>query len=467
MEDILKVMSDKYNDDLDDFNSIEMSAEEHHDDPHIKRALRVLAWMELNESGARHERLWLKKVLYKFKKDEIAKPRKKPRSIGDLGVAASLQGFIVTKLMKKAQEAHPCLINGGKIEFVSSPKTRRLQEVFDNLLNPPGRFYMAYFSDDSCFSFRHFGKIYTYNLDISSCDASHGTMLFAALLRVTPPPLRAAMKVLIEQCELDITVRSCHGKEKIRGHFSGPVLFSGSTLTTVINNLANMLIGIVLSRVTLEERDYTDEELSDVFTVALEGIGYIVTGFGVGERCSRPEDIQFLKHSPVKDVTGVYRPVLNPGVLLRSSGSCHGDLPGRKSECIFQRIKSMQYSLLCGMYPRVRCPFIDNMKTASLPDSLNTRSFHQAQAKVSKDLQYKVDHDEDEPVYTFTDEAMFIRYDLNPLDHEDLTTFSHAGATTHSCAQFADKVLKADYGLRTLSWKEACKSRGTWSAPSA
>lgn len=444
-------LGQRYCDQFESFITIEEAALEHHDDPHIKRALRVKSWEELNESGVRFHRLWLKRVKYKLKRDEIAKPGKVPRMIGDLGVAASLQGFVITKLLKKAQEEHPIHVNGGTIAFCATPAIDKLQAVFDNLLNPPGRFYMAYFSDDSCFSFRHRRKVYYYNLDISKCDASHGPEVFNALLLITPPHLREYVKVLIDQCRLDIVIHSkTDRRHKIVGGFEHPTLYSGSTLTTLINNLANTVIGLCLSRVQLEDRDYEDQELAGIFTAAIEKSGYIVTGFDDKDRCRKPEDLQFLKYSPALDTKGVYRPVLNLGVLLRASGTCKGDLPGRKTQTIESRARHMQVALLKGMYPRTHFPLLNTMYTAAGAET--SEAFTKI---VSKALQYKVDDTTKSEHYTFSDEAILTRYGLTDLDYAELQQFARSGVYEHSCANFVSSILRTDYGLEALPWSHA------------
>lgn len=446
--DFLQLLQHTYAEALEGFISIEEGAEDHHGDPHIKRLLRIQAWEELDESGQRFERLWLKRVLYKMKRDEIAKPGKVPRMIGDLGVAASLQGFVLTKYLKMAQDDRPIHINGGTIDFCSTPAIDRLQHVFDNLLNPLGRFYMAYFSDDSCFSFRHLGKVRYYNLDISKCDASHGPRIFEALTKICPAHLRDEMSRLIEQCKLSIEIVSQSDKKnKVRGHFDGPTLFSGSTLTTLINNLANTVIGLCLSRVELEEREYTDDELSAIFTSAIEKCGYIVSGFNGAELCKQPEDIQFLKYSPVRDTKGQYRPLLNLGVLLRASGTCKGDLPGSKKTPIEERARQFQSALLQGMYPRSSFPFLRTMK-----DTAGALTSVQATVRVARELYYKVQDSSDGDHHFFTDETVLQRYGLTDLEIEELRAFSRAGVYEHSSSTFIDKIIGKDYGLASLSW---------------
>lgn len=443
-------LRDIYSGALHSFHSIEEAALEHHDDPHIKRALRVQAWEDLNESGERFYRLWLKKVLYKMKRDEIAKPGKVPRMIGDLGVAASLQGFVLTKLLKVAQDENPLWVNGGTIAFCSTPAIDRLQGVFDNLLSPQGKFYMVYFSDDSCFSFRHRGRVRYYNLDISKCDASHGPRMFEALIKITPPHLREYMEILVEQCKLPIEIRSkSNPKNKVKGSFKNPTLFSGSTLTTLINNLANTFIGLCLSRAVqeLEDRDYEDEELAAYFEAHAEKCGYIVTGFKGDDLCRKPEDIQFLKYSPVLDIDGTYRPVLNLGVLLRASGTCRGDLPGSKRQTIESRAREFQFALLQGMYPRTTFPFLETMK-----DSTGRHTNDKAVRRINNRLQYRIDETASAPVHHFSDEDVLRRYDLTPLEYTELREFSRATTFEHTSSTFITKILKTDYGLTALQW---------------
>ena len=451
--------------DLDVYTTLEEAAEAGYDLPHVKRALRVACWQELFESGIRHQRLWLKSVLYKFKKDEIAKYLKKPRSIGDLGVGASLQGFIVTSLLKKAMIRHPITVDGYTAEFIGAPEVDVLDQVFAKLLSPVEKGYFCFFSDDSCFSFRHFGVLLSFNVDISGCDSSQGWVIFESLIRTAPAPLRDAFRVLKEQCELDIKIRSQHNAdEKIRGRFDGPSLFSGSTLTTVINNLANILIFLQLVRTIgrFQPREYLPDEICRIFTFALEEIGYVVTGFSAEEVCQRPEDLQFLKYSPALGLTDqVYHAVLNPGVWCRSTGSCHGDYPGSsKLYTIEQRVASMQLSLLRGMYPRTTSPFIENVRLSALkhahPDLADA-----CNAIVRKQVEYKVEDDKRQAI-EFSDEDLFRRYDLTPLDFAELYEFSHAGLYDHTSAPFASKILKKDYGYGTLTWTEASKKKGLW-----
>lgn len=445
-EHIIATLKGMYSTHFEEWEGIEEEALQHHSDPHIKRILRIQAWLELNENGNRHKRMWLTKVLYKLKCDEIAKAGKVPRMIGDLGVAASLQGFRLTKHLKEAQECQPWHVNGGEIAFCSSPNPSELNTVFSKLINPPERFFMVYYSDDSCFAFRHRGVVRFYNLDISKCDASHGPSLFESLVGIIPDRLQEEMQILVDQCKLPIVINSENGlRERVRGVFKDPTLYSGSTITTAINNLANISVGYALSSVVFEDRDYTDAEFQKIFTLAIEETGYIVTGFADDEKCVIPEDLQFLKHSPCLDETGCFQAMKNLGVLLRASGTCKGDLPGSKKTDIVTRAREFQAALLHGMYPDSSFPFLSNMKEAA-GHATNARAVEM----VADELRYKVGL-RDEHI-RFSDDDVFRRYRLDASELADLRDFSHAGVFEHCSNSFVTKILEKDYGLKALCW---------------
>jgi len=432
------------------YTQMDDEALEHHDDPHDKLALRIQSWLELCESGERYDILWLRKTMYKLKKDEIAKFGKVMRMIGDLGCPASLQGFIVFDYIKKAMAAEPLLFGGGRCEFIAKPTYTSLKHAFDHLHTPAGKFYFCYFSDDSCLSFRYKGEILRYNVDISKCDASHGPGIFEALLAMTPEPMKDCMQRLIDQCGTPVKIVSVSDPhQSVTLKFDSLRLFSGWTGTTVVNNLANITICrcIVAALAEIEANDVAKGDLCPVFTRHIEAAGYIVTGLEEAKRCKQMEDVQFLKCSPALDIADVYQPVLNLGVLLRSSGTCKGDLPGRKTQTIEERARQFQFSVLHGMYPNLTTPFLTNMRLAA-GDVTSERS---AQL-IRKEMEYKADMTDSPPI-TITTYNFLKRYRLTGSQQADLFDFSRAevgtGATTAS--DFVSVVLGLDYELSALS----------------
>jgi hypothetical protein len=421
---------------LDNFHTVIDECIEHHADPHVKRAERVAAMRDLLEQNKIHDRLWYcegKETEYKFKKFEFAKPGKPGRMIGNLHCPASLQGFRLTNFMKYAVAENPVETLGGVLEFVPVPSARELERVFSQLEAPTGRFYMCYFSDDSCLALRtESGEILRCNLDISSCDASHTQALFDLLVEVTPHQYRDDMRVLVEQCKTTIKIydQSDHSRY-VRLKPKHARLYSGSTLTTLINNLANVLIGRAIAEAPI--RSYAD------IVTAARRVGYVVTC----EPCADIRKIQFLKHSPVYDTTGRMRALLNMGVLMRLTGTCKGDLPGSKCETLKSRAERFQAALLQGAYPRVSTPFIDRLKrnvSHATPTQKQT-------AAVERELFGKVDQRADER-YSLSSEELWRRYDLTELEIVELEDgFASCGYGDHFQSTGAEKVLRLDYNL--------------------
>jgi hypothetical protein len=430
---ILNRLADDYALHFTDYINAYVEAREHHLDPHLKRELRKAGWLELYESGELEDRVWLRSIWYKCKKGEIAKVNKYIRCIGDLGVKASLQGFRLTWFLKDAM--HKTLLRHAKIrlQFIKSPSAGALEEAFRELIEPSDRGYFCYFSDDSCFSVWIKGKVHRFNIDISSCDVSHTKALFEALIVLCPSRAQDDMRRLVEQCMKPFTVRSYvdrHRKVKIK--FNDPVLASGSTITTVINNLANILLGIAFAEIDFD----VDVAPRDLIMRAALKVGYVVT---VEDATEEWHLLQFLKNSPVVDTTGRLRALLNIGVLLRLSGVCRGDLPGQGP--IDSRSRFFQAALLQGAYPRISTPLVDNMKQTAGALSSDLRF----QTEVEKILAYKAISDE---CFTVDSFEAFRRYRLTPEEEQYVVdVFGRAGPGTWCNHSGLSKILHADYGL--------------------
>jgi hypothetical protein len=416
-----------------DYRGREEEGREHHADPHDKRDLRIQAWRELCESGdvVNTGHTWLSqgKVNMKFKNAEIAKPGKRPRSIGDLKVPASLAGFRVMGMLKEAQAAEEFEYLGGHMRFVKSPNPHVLEDVFRKLIDPPGRYYFCYFSDDSCFSLRVGSKVLLFNLDISTCDASHGPSVFLQLELNTPVCALADVRVLVDQACAPFVIRSrvCGSRERVVLQPLKPKLYSGSTITTAINNIANQAICVALAQmIYLGPQSIVD---------AAARAGYVLTGV---EPLLDYSQLQFLKNSPVYDLNGDLRPLLNIGVLLRASGVCHGDLPGRGDLAL--RARRFQQGLLQGAYPRVSFPLLVNMRSACggvEPFEESTRIFR-----------YKVDQAEDYPSFKCSADAVYRRYSLTTAQisqvDEDFGRSTFGECTANDALA---TILSLDYGL--------------------
>jgi hypothetical protein len=417
---------------------------EHHADPHQKRLPRINAWKELMVEGKLYNDIWLTGphgFMYKMKKGEVAKPGKVCRGIADLGVSASLQCFRAAFYLKKAMAEHIIEIRGGHIEFCPKPSSAKLIEVFKKLIDPPGRFYFVYFSDDSCLSIRTPTGVMRFNVDISSCDASHTPSLFQALIDITPRSAKETIRQAVDQCTQPITIRSrSDPKNKVTLQPNGPRLYSGSTITTVTNNLANILIALAIASQPITCK-------ADV-SAASASAGYVVTC----QDCSEDwHQIQFLKHSPVIDTAGDLRALLNIGVLLRSSGVCKGDLPGKKTEPMKDRANRFQTLLLRGMYPRANFTLLKNMRIAVHRDNLiplSAKEERKTQRMITDLLAYKISDENNEVTYSIPSSEVFKRYQLTDLQIAEIELdFGSCGFRDHYHSDGTSIILELDYGL--------------------
>lgn len=409
----------------------------HYRDPHPKKKLRIDCYDEMYRTGSIADKEYLRSVWVKLKREEIAKEGKYPRVIGDMGVAASLQGFVLTEFLKEAQYKHPLRLANARFEFIKKADPGMLAKAFDCLLDPPGDFYFCYFSDDACLSMRDDrGTIHTYNLDISSCDSSHTSALFKLLERFVPVSYRDGMKLLVDQCRKPMRVVDVNNRGNVvQLQPLTPRLYSGSTITTAINNIANLLIGLSI---------YLYSRSMSIIEAAAE-CGYVVTL----DECHKPEDIQFLKHSPAQDVKGKYAPVCNLGVLVRCSGNVCGDVPGTGP--LKRRATEFQKGILSSYAANCEWPMLTTMRR-------NVSS-----VSIRPEIQKAIDRaygDYKEPKTKrsawkaatgscgiFTDDAILARYDLTDEEKIDVLKLKKVGYGEIIGNPALGRVLNKDYGL--------------------
>jgi hypothetical protein len=305
---------------------------EYVDMAHIKKELRVNGRERLESTTGRwcgtgvdsQKPFFLARVQGKLKLFEYSKPGKKPRLIVDMTVEGSLIAGAIMCLIKQCF-AEPIITHGhgqsARFSFISHPTSDNLDIAFGRLLNPSYDFEYVYYSDDACVYFIKDGVIQRANIDISSCDMSHTPAIFSLFLDMCKGHtlLHEVASRAVSQCTIPMRL----GRDTFKP--IGPTLYSGSCLTTPINNIANLLIGISIFG------------MQDIVSGAARA-GYKVTVDVVNV----DEDYQFLKYSPTRE-NGYTQVFLNLGVLLRVLGSCRGDLP--RGGSMIQRAANYNYSL--------------------------------------------------------------------------------------------------------------------------
>lgn len=321
--------------------------------PHPKRQLRLAALNQLDQSG----RLLdhgddysddSHRVRFQLKTREWAKPGKIPRITVDLTTPASLRAGWLMEELKSAFEALPLIHANGELRFIGTPNVDVLSKLFDDMRN---RNIFAYFSDDFSLSLMTSDGPLWVNLDISSCDSSNGFPVFDYIRSCIPQVYLEDVGAVINQCQLECVVG--YGATKLRFKPVGIFEYSGSVMTTALNNCAALACGVaIFDQYTFGSRSHVLSGLERV----LSTLPWVVTT----DVCSRYEEVQFLKHSPCFMVDGTVSALLNLGVVLRAFGQCYGDLPGTGS--LEQRAFDFDSSLVRGLVHVGDCMLMQTLR---------------------------------------------------------------------------------------------------------
>jgi hypothetical protein len=420
---------------------------------HAKVKLRVAAWQSLRSQRG-FARVWRRSAAALFKSDEYAKPGKYPRQIINVQTENALQGGHATEFLKTLLSA-PMVGSDYHFQFIKKPNRSVLTDVFLKLIHPTVTTFF-YFSDDSCFAHVHGSVVRRFNVDISACDRSHGPELFNTLLVVFPEH-RDILSALIQQCQLPIVYVDPVSKERLAIIPNTPRLYTGCVLTTIMANLASLCIGLALKAV-LDRNPYATQ--GQIITGVERTCGYTITL----QECVIPEDLQFLKHSPCRTLAGEYRPLLNPGVVLRLTGTCRGDLPGVGPIAV--RARHFQKSLLDGLYVESRFPWFEALREklrrecASDRSPVNYCTCHMHQS-VTGDIRPCRVHGSSQWQFTptgdapdeFSDLEAFRRYGFDEVQIQGLYVLVSAGFGQSVSGSCFSRILDVDYGLSTSGFR--------------
>lgn len=290
------------------------------DSSHPKFRLRKETLSTLLESGFDPLTYEIKDVTAK-EKVEWAKYGKFMRQIVDLSCEGSLLGGAMAKDIKKCFD---CSIRWC---FVGTPNLNVLQTVFKELCETTSIYY-AFFSDDSCIGLRCSDGHFLANMDIKCADGSAGVKIFDSLLQVTAgTQFHEVMKNCVEQCRKPLKLSNPFFNYYMTAEpLARPILYSGSVLTTLVNNFGNLLIYSVI-------QDWLDSlDCLPSYAEVVDKIPHLarLAGYNVTlDICRDSYDLQLLKFSPG---SYDYIPYLNLGPILRAIGSSDGDLPGKLSD---------------------------------------------------------------------------------------------------------------------------------------
>lgn len=396
--------------------------------PHSKKKMRVQALANLVDKNFLLHPTFIDQVKAKFKTDEWAKHGKYGRSIVDLTVEGSLLGAYITGLLKHSLDGFRHLPQC-QCEFVSSPDTTILSKVFTNLIQSDLDVYFPYFSDDSCIRLKCADGVFLANVDISSCDTSHTPYIFKILADISSfnPQLSRFIDGLIAQCNLPIVITNIYNKkEKVRLTPTAPCLYTGSTLTTLINNIANLCIYYSIVRSFNPNMRVSDA--SKFVTDCATRCGYLVTV----DACDTYHSLQFLKHSPV--FNGSFVPILNLGVILRVFGICRGDFPG-KGVLSVAKVSKYNCSLTACFKYAGNYKFLNLLRFLFPPSS--------KPSKLDGILLLITGHH----VHDVPDFEVYRRYTDNEQEYIELCDIVKSNSNCLIRTSLTDKIMRKDYSF--------------------
>jgi len=363
-------------------------------------------------------------------------------------------------------ELHPTM--RATIYIMSKPKEDSLSKLFQELITTTTRVdevVVAIYSDDSVIAGNIGGVPFGYNVDISSCDASNQSLVFALTGTLLAQIHERRACGLISQCMMPIVVTNPNNPaEKFTLLMHSAFEGSGTVLTTILNHVASFLIYLMVIARLGEDASVTESVVQGARLA-----GHLVTVEPwVVEGVVIPEKMQFLKHSPLRSVCGQWVPTLNFGALCRSFGSIEGDLLAKHlgmSPADFQRLPvADRMNRFCGGVVRGFC----HEPSSRIMDALRERflSFGETTISTRYDVEFMRDsspardrgvgiRDEDELIkvtdraeYVIADDSICRRYDLQAYDLDEFAAHvANLVLGSHSVTQAATMFYQVDYGL--------------------
>lgn len=314
-------------------------------EPHIKREERMKTIEKLNNCPRLYEpSTWPTYVDGKVKW-ENGKFNKLSRQYISMFNGCALEWLKLPELFKHAM-AHPIDIDGVVLEFIPDPSQGRMDswaQVLASGLDPNNSdTYGWYHSDDSIFSLQiEIGgeRVRLAScIDIAKCDLSHSPALFVLLAGIMEKKGFAKEPLTSLFLQLKKDVRITHPNRDVDEYvifeLASVLLFSGSVLTTLVNNMASLLLlGYIIVGLLDPDKPYgTIEDVkSDIIRLAKE-VGYEVTidALVVFKTGVELANLTFLKHFPALAEDGSWVAVKDYATLVRGIGFAEEQVDGSK-----------------------------------------------------------------------------------------------------------------------------------------
>lgn len=419
------------------------------DPTHPKYAVRLRAIRELIRGVNVFDSLFTLGITVKLKIPETAKYGKDGRVIGDFSCPGSLLAPFLVGPLKHAF-GHRIEYDGCTIVFCESTEPTHVDTIIEEMCDSPHN-YFVYFSDDMCCKIFEPDGPKLYNLDISACDRSNTRPVFERLRWFyNGTGWDELIDKAIRQCELPVTILNpedrngrLHRTERITAQTKNPKEFSGTILTTVLNNIASAAICLSIHH-SLSSGHWTGTG-GDIARCAA-AVGYIVTA----QECRSEADLQFLKLSFWRDSAGRLHSFLNLGAIIRNFGSTWKDYPydGRK-ETLDDAIRFRNWAVLQGYRHAGDNPLLEALRCSpgcQRPTNLSIATTRVIMNSVAVSNRYKSSQSavKRQPVPS---RILMNRYNLTDQEWEELCSFTReADVGDIIFAPAVSKILHCDYG---------------------
>jgi len=423
---------------------------------HDKYKLRVKAIRELmfrrevinslfmeNSKGNCH-------ITGKVKIPEFAKFGKKSRLIGDFSCPGSLLAAFLVPIMKYAMSSS-VEVSGATFKFQSSTKMESLRESIREMDESTGSFFLFFSDDIICKIVNSDGESW-FNLDISSCDSSNGPSVFERLHWYFEESGQAhgLMDRAIRQCQQPLKLfgerkKGLGGediKEYIMAKSREPLEFSGTQLTTLLNNIASVSICLSIHYHSVVKASGR-ETLETVISKSAFAFGYKMTF----QRCPIPEKLQFLKHSFSRR-GDFLEPWFNLGPFFRSAGTCFMDLAFNRSkgETLEGAARARNWQNLTCMTTNGTNPLFEHLSNCPGFQNPKTNLYTIARSSVIKEKSFSHQNVD----CSVTSEELRRRYDFSPDELEHFLSVSY-DIFQEISSPLISKVLYEDYAYPVLT----------------
>lgn len=353
------------------------------------------------------------------------------------------------------------------VYIMAKMRSGAMDKAFNDMIHAmdvKNHLHVLIYSDDSVYVGNINGVRFAYNVDISSCDSSQGPLVFALTGKILHQLQPDRAFGLLKQCMLPIVLTNTDDPDStITVETHGPFEGSGTVLTTILNHFASF--GIAVSSFKVMARNLQllsggdlmqlDANLSQCIMAGAALVGHKVTV----ETCRVGgevvvEKIQFLKRSPMLTTDGDWVAATNYGCLLRSFGTCEGDMVpaqlGLTPEQFVRLHEREKMEMFCrgvvkGMVHEPSSPILDALRALFVGETRTLAGEFGVPSAGTNNVELR---DSDRSRATLSIDSICRRYGITEYDIQELAAcLGTLGLGRVVCSPTMTSIYSVDYSL--------------------